>query len=53
MTERFDYQQQQERDERLRELPWSEYWAKREQDMREQREFWKNWEARWQSKSKP
>lgn len=40
---------QQEHDERLQQEPLSaaEYWAKREQDMRDQRDFWRRWNDRW------
>ena len=39
---------QQEQDERLqREEPFSDYWAKREQDRRNERDFWAKWDQRW------
>ena len=47
---RYDYQQQQEQDRRSMEergLDFAAYWAKREKDMKEQREFWRKWSARW------
>ena len=31
-------------------LDWQAHWNRVEQDMRDNRNFWKLWEARWQSK---
>ena len=53
---RFDYQQQLGDEERRRQemdergLDWQAHWNRVEQDMRDNRNFWKNWEARWQYK---
>ena len=38
---------QQEQDERLQADTFSDYWAKREADMRDQKEFWRRWNERW------
>ena len=50
--DRFDYQQQLGDEERRRQemdergLDWQAHWERREQDMRDQRDFWRKWDAR-------
>ena len=33
-------------------LDWEAYWAKREQDRRDEKQFWLNWSKRWPSELK-
>ena len=53
---RFDYQQQYDDERRRfeeemdsRGLNWQAHWDRVEQDKRDNLNFWKQWEARWQS----
>lgn len=42
---------QQEEEERIQiEGSFAEYWAKREQDKRDERDFWRRWDEKWSRK---
>ena len=55
--DRFDYQQQLGDEERMRQemdergLDWQAHWERREQDMKDQRDFWRKWDARFNKRS--